>query len=657
MNILAELRVRFRQALADLTDDPTDLLEMIRPAQDVRFGDYQANFAMSLAKRLGKSPRDVAVAVVERLQVAELCDPPTVAGPGFINLRFKDQWISEQMALAVENDRHGVPLTSTPRTYVIDYSSPNVAKPMHVGHIRSTVIGGALDRTLRFLGHRVISDNHLGDWGTQFGMIIYGYKHFRNDEAFRQQPVAELARLYKLVHQLVSYSEDCASLPRVEQEVLERAAAVDRQLAQPSTNDKAQQKAAEKTIRKLEAQFNEAKQKLSELDDKIRAVDEFSSLFEMWREHSNIASAVLEETAKLHAGDPENLKLWSEFLPNCRDEIQRVYKRLDVHFDQELGESFYRDKLGTVVDDFVRLGAATQSEGATCVFLSGFDSPMIIRKKDGAYLYATTDLATIQYRMKTWKPDAILYVVDYRQSEHFEKLFAAAKTWGFDSVDLCHVSFGTVLGNDGRPYKTRSGETVGLEGLLDEAVSRAYSIVSQNDDAKKVGPELSEAERRNIAEVVGIAALKYADLSQNRTSDYEFSYDKMLAMRGNTATYMQYSFARVNGIFQKGNVDLTELRRQARMLRVTGPEERAVAMAVLRFAEALDEVLIDYRPNLLTTYLFELTEKFFSFYERCPVLTADSDELRNSRLLICDLFARVIRQGLHVLGIQVVERM
>jgi arginyl-tRNA synthetase len=359
----------------------------------------------------------------------------------------------------------------------------------------------------------------------------------------------------------------------------------------------------------------------------------------------------------LHAGDEENRRLWREFLPYCEDEIGRVYRRLGVRFDHTLGESFYEDRLGPLVDELIRRGIAKESDGAICIFLEGQPVPMIVRKQDGAFLYATTDLATLRYRMETWQPDAILYVVDHRQSLHFEQLFAAGRLLGHDNVDLQHVSFGTVLGEDGRPFRTRAGDTVGLEGLLDEAVRRAAQIVEANDQAKPNGPELSPEERQRVAETVGIAALKYADLSQNRTSDYVFSYDKMLAMNGNTATYMQYAYARVRSIFAKGNVDVDALRTSGAKIRLDTPAERALALELLRFSEALDLVVADFRPNQLTAYLFELANCYSTFFENCPVLRAESEELRQSRLLLCDLTARTIRQGLELLGISVVDRM
>ncbi len=608
MSILPDLKERFRGALAGLVDDPADLLDLIRRSQDPKFGDYQANLAMPLGKRLHRPPREVAAEVIGRLDLADLCEPPEIAGPGFINLRVKDDWLIGRLSAAVSDERLGVPKVqeNDKRTFVVDYSAPNVAKPMHVGHIRSTVIGDALCRVLRFLGHEVISDNHIGDWGTQFGMILYGWRRFRDEEAYRRNPVEELARLYRLVRRLMDEQEESSA---------------------------------------------------------------------------DINAAVLAETAKLHAGDAENRRLWAEFLPYCEDEIERMYKRLDVRFDHALGESFYEDRLAGIVEELLRRGIARKSDGAVCIFLEGQKTPMIVRKKDGAFLYGTTDLATIRYRMETWRPDAILYVVDHRQSLHFQQLFAAARLLGCGDVELQHVSFGTVLGDDGRPFKTRSGDTVGLEGLLDEAVRRAAEIVAANDDAKPDGPELSAQQRRQIAETVGIAALKYADLSQNRTSDYVFSYDKMLAMNGNTATYMQYAYARVRSIFAKGNVDVDALRavekgtgpicakhpagRSGKLdlspfpppILLGAPAERALGLELLRFSEALDLAVADYRSNQLTAYLFDLANRYSTFFEQCRVLRAESDELRQSRLLLCDLTARTIQKGLELLGIKVVERM
>ncbi|MHB8972678.1 MAG: arginine--tRNA ligase [Pirellulaceae bacterium] len=655
MNILATLRERFRPALLSLVDPVDDLLDLIRPAQDPRFGDYQANLAMPLGKRLQQPPREVAQQVVARLQVDDLCEPPTVAGPGFINLRLRDGWLSDQVRQIARDPRLGIARVTSPRTFVVDYSSPNVAKAMHVGHIRSTAIGDAIYRTLQFLGHHAISDNHLGDWGTQFGMIIYGYKHLVDNARYSAHPVQELGRVYKLVQQLIDYRAAVHELPecerRLEQQQAQRAA------EQAAHRAKPQDKSLGKSLRDMESQIAETRVKCDELRGKIAVVENDPGLSELARQHTDIDRAVLEETARLHAGDPANRELWERFLPQCKQDIRRIYDRIDVRFDHELGESFYHDRLAAVVQDFAARGLARESDGAQCVFLPDYDAPMIIRKKDGAFLYATTDLATIAYRMETWHPDAILYVVDHRQSEHFGKLFAAARLWGCEQVELRHISFGTVLGEDGRPYRTRSGDVVGLEGLLDEAVRRAEAVVAANDDSKPGGPELSTEQRRAIAQTVGHAAIKYADLSHNRTSDYVFSYDKMVALDGNTATYMQYSYARTQSIFQRGNIDVAALRASEPEVALTESAERDLAVELIQFGDALDKSLEDYRPNILTTYLYSLATKFSRFYQQCDVLRAETDSLRNSRLVLCDVTGRTIKQGLALLGIGVVDKM
>jgi arginyl-tRNA synthetase len=656
VNVLALLRSRFEPALASLIPDAAripELFGMIRPAQDPKFGDYQANFAMMLGKTLGKPPREVASQIAAATKLDDLCLPPEIAGPGFINLRLRDDWLADQLNAAVTDDRRGIPPAEHLRTFVIDYSSPNVAKPMHVGHIRSTVIGDALCRTLRFLGHRVISDNHLGDWGTQFGMIIYGYKHFADAAAFKANPVAELSRLYKLVHKLVDYRESLAALPVARQRLTEKQAEVERLKSQPKSGDKAADKKAAHALSRAQEQTGESTEEIESLQKRIAAVDSDSALAALAAKHATIADAVLEETAKLHAGDAENLKLWHEFLPHCRDEIARVYRRLDVQFDYEYGESFYHDLLAGVVEDLRKQGLAQDSQGAVCVFLDGFEAPMIVQKKDGAFLYSTTDLATIRYRMNEWQPDAILYVVDHRQSDHFDKLFAVAKKWGYPSVELTHIKFGTVMGTDGKPYKTREGTAEGLESLLNEAVNRAGIVVAENDTQN----QLSEEERKQVAEVVGIGGLKFADLLHNRTSDYEFSYDKMLLTNGYTATYMQYSYARCASIFRKGGFDRAALRTSGAKVTLGHPAERALGLQLLRFSEALAEIEADYLPHHLTAYLFDLAKAYSTFFEHCPVLKAETDVLRNSRLLLCDLTARTIKLGLELLGIRVVEQM
>jgi arginyl-tRNA synthetase len=665
MNVLAFLRDRFADALQSLGVDASEsatVLGMVLPSQDAKFGDYQANLAMSLGKQLGKPPREIAQQLVANLQVRDAFEPPEIAGPGFINLRLKDDWIAEQLSLAsADVERLGVATAAPLRMFVVDYSSPNVAKPMHVGHIRSTVIGDALNRIFKFLGHRTISDNHLGDWGTQFGMIIYGYKHFVDEPALAARPVDELSRLYKLVHALVDYRETLNDKIPAQQakiaEAQQRLAQLD-QLAAPE--DPKELKKAAKRLDQAKRNVAELETELSGLESKLASTESDPQLGPLLKQHADIDRQVLAETARLHSGDPTNVELWRRFLPPCLQEIEATYQRLGVTFDHTLGESFYHDRLRGVVKDLIEKRLARESEGAICVFIGGQPNPMIVQKQDGAFLYATTDLATIQYRMAEWHPDAILYVVDHRQSLHFEQLFATVKQWGYGGVELQHVSFGTVLGEDGRPFKTRSGTSVGLTGLLDEAVERAYTIVCQNDDARPA-PLLSDDERRKVAKRIGIGAIKYADLAHNRTSDYVFSYDKMLAMTGNTAAYMQYSYARVRSIFGKAGVDEAAIRTGATgsaiAISLATPQERALGLSLLQFAEALTRVVADYRPNHLTAYLFDLAGRYSEFFENCPVLKAENDELRTSRLLLCDLTARTIQRGLNLLGIETVERM
>jgi arginyl-tRNA synthetase len=651
MSVLPLLKQRFREALAGLVAEPEELLNLIRRSQDAKFGDYQANFPMPLGKQLQRPPREVAAEVVARLQVDDFCASAEIAGPGFINLRVRDDWIVARLQAAVRDPRLGVPPAAAARSYVVDYSAPNVAKPMHVGHIRSTVIGDSLCRVLRLLGHRVTSDNHIGDWGTQFGMIIYGVRHGLVDAArYRAEPVEALADGYRRVRRLMDYHEGQQRLPPLREKVAAQQAwlAQQKQLAGGK---------ADKSLRKAESGLQELCGELAELENKICRAEADVDFMALEARHRDVEQAVLAETAKLHGGDAENLQLWREFLPECLEEINRVYQRLNVTFDHTLGESFYHDRLAPLVEELLGQGVARYSDGAVCIFLEGFDTPMLIRKKDGAFLYATTDLATLRYRMQSWAPDAVLYVVDHRQSLHFQQLFAVAKRMGYDRVELEHVSFGTVLGEDGRPFKTRAGDTVGLESLLDEAESRALAVVAANDDAKPGGPELSPDERVRIAKTVGIGALKYADLSQNRTSDYVFSYDKMLAMNGNTATYMQYTYARVCSILAKGRVDVEQLRASAAPIMLTTPAERALGLELLRFSEALAMVVADYRPNQLTSYLFDLANRYSTFFEACPVLWAETETLRQSRLLLSDLTARTIQKGLDLLGIEVVEKM
>ena len=660
MNVIKILADRFSVALEGIGVDPTPYLDLIRPSQDARFGDYQANFAMPLGKKLGKSPREVAADIVSKFDYADFFEEPEIAGPGFINLRVKTDCLAELVQKEARDERLGVERVAKPRRIVLDYSAPNVAKPLHVGHIRSTMIGNSLSRILRFLGNDVVSDNHLGDWGTQFGMIFYGYRNFLDAEAYSKAPVDELARLYRLTRQLVDYYDAKGKIGKLE-EALASAQKAQAEAAERAKTSGENPKAIAKERERLAKQTAAAKENVESARGKIAPVENSPELAKLAAGRETIGKDVLMETSKLHHGDAENRALWRQIIPLCLAEVDKIYKRLDVTFDETLGESFYNDMLGPLVQKLVDEGVARKTEGALGIFFPDQDVPMLIQKSDGAFLYATTDLATLEYRRDRFHPDAILYVVDFRQSHHFEQLFEAAKFIGMENVELAHVKFGTVLGDDGKPFKTRSGDSVGLKSLLDEAEARAYAVVAENNASRPEGERFSEEEMRETARRVGIGALVYADLSQNRESDYVFSFDKMLAMNGNTATYMQYAYARVRSIFTKGAVDVEALREEyangTRTLTLNDPAERALAFELVRFQSALENVSKDYRPNFLTAYLYDLANKYSSFFERCPVLKTEDESIRSNRLLLCDLTARTIGLGLNLLGIQTVERM
>ena len=652
MNILDTICHRFGPVLQNLgLDDINPYLEMIKPSQDPQFGDYQANCAMPLAKKLNQSPREIAERLISDAALEDICEKKEVAGPGFINLTLRTDWLEKKLSDALTSERLNIPETDHPLTIVVDYSAPNVAKPMHVGHIRSTVIGDALAKIFRFLGHSVISDNHIGDWGTQFGMIIYGYKHFLDPKHYDKNPVGELARLYQQVNQIVQYHHQLEQIPVLKKQQLD----LDKKIATLRDDLKKEEdkkKSLTKQLRRLESQRSQGDAELKSISNQMDSVDQDPVKNALFFAHPDIGEKVLLETAKLHAGDEENKRLWQMFMPLALAELDRIYRRLDISFDQTLGESFYHGRLAQIVSDFQSSGIAQESDGAICVFSDGQDVPMIIQKKDGAFLYATTDLATIDYRIQTWAPDAILYVVDHRQSLHFEQLFSAVKKANWISANMAHVKFGTVLGEDGRPFKTRSGSTVGLDSLLDEAVSRAVKIAKENN------ADLDEGGCQSIAEVIGIGALKYADLCQNRESDYVFSYDKMLALNGNTATYLQYAYARIQSILRKTEENVDQILNEGGNISLQEPAERALGLAILRFSEALNLVSSDYRPNHLTHYLFENLAKSFShFFEQCPVIKADSSTVRKQRILLCELTAKTLKMGLALLGIKVVEQM
>ena len=672
MNIQSMIAERFGAALTAMGVEPAEYLDMIRPSQDPKFGDFQANFAMPLGKKLGKAPRDVAADVVERLEYADFLETPEIAGPGFINLRVKTDWLARLTQSESADDRLGVEEVTKPRRYVLDYSAPNVAKPLHVGHIRSTMIGNALAHILKFLGHRVVSDNHLGDWGTQFGMIIYGYRNFLDEVAYKEKPVEELARLYRLVRQLVDYYAAKGQESKLSDAVVEASNRLDaqkavcadaqaRDAAEKTKESKDALKKANKERERLSKALESAREQYDGARSKIDGVEKDPEVFALAKGRESIGQDVLNETSKLHHGNDANCSLWRQFIPQCMKDVERIYWALNVKFDVQLGESFYNDRLPGLVERLKKQGVARETEGAIGLFLPNQEIPMLIQKSDGAYLYATTDLATLEYRRDTFQPDAILYVVDFRQSLHFEQLFEAAKYLDMGNVELKHVKFGTVLGEDGKPFKTRAGKAVELRSLIVEARERAYEIVSANDAARPESERFTEEEKIETARRVGVGALVYADLSQNRESDYVFSYEKMLAMNGNTATYMQYAYARVRSIFAKGGIDVDALRREfadgTRVLTLDEPEERALAFELVKFQNALENVVRDYRPNFLTAYLYELANKYSSFFEKCPVLKAEDETVRRNRLLLCDLTARTIAKGLELLGIQTVERM
>ena len=618
MNVLERLRAAFAAA-TPVGGDPRAFAAAVRPSTDAKFGDYQANGCMAIGKAIRKLPWELAAGVAKAVDLRPLADAPEVVHPGFLNVRLRDAWIAEELGRLLVDDTLGITPPEKPQTVVIDYSSPNVAKPMHVGHDRSTVIGESLARIFSALGHKVVRDNHLGDWGSQFGMILWGWKNHRDESAYATAPVAELARLYRLAQATIKPGETF-------EEAYKKVSALESE-GKPAEADA------------LFAKLSEGK---GHTRESVRSTIAASRA---------VADAARAETAKLHAGDPENRALWEQFMPACLEALDAIYDRLGVTFDVQLGESFYDPMLAGVVEDLEAKGLAVPSEGATVVFTDVSKAPFIVRKRDGAYNYATTDLATIQYRKETWSPDLLLYVVDHRQGDHFKALFDVARRWGYDGVRMEHVAFGTILGKDKRPYKTRDGDVIGLESLLDEAVSEARQVIDENS------PDLSDDERANVAEIVGLGAIKYADLSQNRLSDYVFDWKKMMAMNGNTGAYLQYAYARIRSIFRKGGIEPESIRSARPAISLTSPAERGLGVALLRLPELLVLAASELKPNILTDYLFGLANAYSVFYEACPVLKAETPALRNSRLALADLTARTLRFGLGLLGIDVVDRM
>jgi arginyl-tRNA synthetase len=570
-----------------------DCAAIVRQATDTKFGDYQVNGVMGLAKQLKTNPRKLAEEIVNKLDLSDICEPPDVAGPGFINLRLKPDFIAMSLCDINEQEHSGIEKVKKPHTIVVDFSSPNIAKQMHVGHLRSTIIGDCICRMLEFLGHNVIRQNHIGDWGLQMGMLLALSDEFKRKAGGSEFDlyIPSITKLEELESLYKEANKRCETDPDFEQK------------ARQFTYD-------------------------------LQKYDMFAR--EQWR--------ILKKLTL--------------------NECNHIYKQLSVILnDCDIrGESFYADKLANVVEELKNKGIAVESDGAICVFPEGFKNkegerlPFIVQKSDGAYLYATTDLAAIRYRINELKADAIIYVTDSRQKLHFEMLFAVARMagWVGDNVELSHVMFGSVLGEDGSPLKTRSGENVKLKDLLEEAIQRAKVVVEEKN------PELPQDKKEQIAKAVGIGAVKYADFSNNRTSDYVFSFDKMLAMDGNTAPYMQYAYARIKSIERKAqskDVDIETELAGVKNLNLTEHAELDLAKYLIRYGEAIQSAVADFRLNYLTTYLYELAQKFSAFYTNCPVLDAGPDK-RPTRLLLCDLTARTIRNGLsELLGIEVVEQM
>jgi len=546
---------------------------LVRPCPDPKFGDYQTNALMSLAKTRKLNPRQLAADVVAKLDVGDCCEQAEIAGAGFLNFRVKPAALAQTLQSAARGEHLFFQPASRPRTVVVDFSSPNVAKSMHVGHIRSTILGDSLARVLRLLGHKVVTDNHLGDWGTQFGMLLTAWKRDLNPAALKADPIAEMERLYKQA------AAECKASPAA-------------------------------------------------------------------------LEAARQELVKLQGGDAENLAIWREMIALSQVQFDVIYRRLGVRFDHTLGESFYHPRLQPLVQELRARGIARESEGALAVFFEDIPAlkshPALVQKSDGAFNYTSTDLATLAYRLETWRPDEIIYVTDSRQQLHFQQLFAVFRRWHPEArMRLAHVWFGSILGVDNKPLKTRSGDTVKLANLLDEAEERAFKAVSEKNS------DLAEADRREVARVVGLGALKYADLLPNRQSDYVFIWDKMLALNGNTAPYLQYAYARIRSIFRNGGVGEGFVPSA---LELGDSEELALARPLRNFGLVLEAVAEDHRPNFLCNYLYELAGRFPAFYENCPVLKSEAAQ-RASRLGLCDLTARVLKQGLDVLGIETLEQM
>jgi arginyl-tRNA synthetase len=568
LTVSALLTMSMQQRFSSVLGHEADGICVVE-ATNPQFGDYQCNAAMGLAKKIGKVPRALAEAVVAAGPLPTGIAKMEVAGPGFINITLDDTWLIENVRCLGLDPLAGVPQVGAGKTVILDYSSPNVAKPMHIGHIRSTIIGNAIDRLYRSLGYRVVADNHIGDWGTQFGILIMGYRHFLDRQQLQASPVEELERIY-----VASY-------------------------------------------------------------EKARGD-------ESWMD------ACRAELVKLQQGDAENLALWQQFIALSLAEFERVYKRLDVRFDLVRGESYYHDHLAGVIARLEEAGLAEESEGAQVVFLEEEGLPVcIVRKRDGGFNYATTDLATVFSREKEFAPDRIVYVTDERQQLHFKQFFTIARKLGCQST-LEHVWFGLMRLPDAT-FSTRQGNVIKLEALLDEAERRAYALVSE------ASPDMPEAERRAVARAVGIGAVKYADLSQNPQTLITFTWDKALALDGNSGPYLQYAFARIMSLLDKYATREGHPIAAETPLQLTDPRERALLVQILRFPDAVVRAAAAYRPSLIADYLYALSQTYSSFYQNVPCLKAESG-VCESRVRLCAITAGVLQKGLGLLGIETPAR-
>ena len=590
-----QLKLKLTQALvAAFGTDYTNTDPILVSASNPKFGDYQANVALSLSKKLGKQPRIIAGEIVSKLDVSDICEPPEIAGPGFINLKLQTSYLEAQLNAIQLDSRLGIPKATTPQKQIVDFSSPNIAKEMHVGHLRSTIIGDSIARILEFCGHDVLRLNHVGDWGTQFGMLITHLVDCYPDLQgimFMETPLGNYLHGDVNIGDLVEF-------------------------------------------------YRESKKKFDNDEE--------------FRERSRKA------VVSLQSGDKFTEDAWTLLCEASRKEFKIIYDLLNIKLE-ERGESFYNPLLPKVVENLATTGLLESSQGAKCVFLDGFTNregnplPLIVQKTDGGYNYATTDLAALGYRIQEDKAKRIVYVTDEGQSNHFAQFFQVARkaNWIPEDVELVHVPFGLVLGEDGKKFKTRSGDTVRLRDLLDEAINRARADIENR--LQEDGRTETEEFMQNVAEVVGISAVKYADLSQNRTSSYVFSYDKMLSLKGNTAPYLLYAYVRIQGISRQGNIDFTNLGINRQIL-LKEDAELTLAKHLLQLDEVIKEVEQDLLPNRLCDYLYQLSDKFNKFYENCPVLKSE-EPARTSRLMLCDLTAKTLKLGLSLLGIKVLERM